>query len=128
VEEYRLKIPVWSAPSASHTISVEKEGENAVSSATVSAPPSVEPIMPSRIDIAQRELQFNFFKLLTPDRYAAATEAKLLRDGDDSLHPQAMWAEVFRRAVTENRLAEFWNAVASRTPAIKDQLNPFNPS
>src|SRR5207244_2086011 len=74
---------------------------------------------------AQRELLVHFFQLRTPQRYEAAFNAGLLRDGDDALDPQVMWAEVFRRAVEENKLADFWTAVAAHTPIMRQNPNPF---
>jgi len=41
------------------------------------------------------------------------------------LHPQAMWAEIFRRAVSEGKLKNFWDAVAKRTPSLLGRPNPF---
>lgn len=67
---------------------------------------------------AQRELLVNFFQLHTPQRYEAAFKAGLLRDGDDALDPQVMWAEVFRRAAEENKLSEFWSTIVAHTPAM----------
>jgi predicted phosphodiesterase len=74
---------------------------------------------------AERELLTYFFELPTPRRYEAAFNVGLLRDGDDALDPQAMWAEVFRRAGEENQLGNFWNAVADHTPSMKEKPNPF---
>jgi hypothetical protein len=82
--------------------------------------------MPTQTETAKRELLVHFFRLGTPDRYAAANEAGLLRDGDDALPPQTMWAEVFRRASEESEgLSKFWTAVASRTAILKNTPNPF---
>jgi hypothetical protein len=72
----------------------------------------------------QRELLVQFFRLKTPSRYEAAFKADLLRDGDDALDPQVMWAEVFRRAASENKHAEFWDAVAAHYPEMATH-NPF---
>jgi hypothetical protein len=74
---------------------------------------------------AKRELLVHFFQLRTPQRYEVAFKAGLLRDGDDALDPQSMWAEVFRRAETEKKLGTFWAAVAVHTPAIAQKPNPF---
>ena len=74
---------------------------------------------------AQRQLLVYFFQLRTPQRYEAAFKAGLLRDGDDALDPQVMWAEVFRRAEKENRLGAFWTAVAAHTPVMAKIPNPF---
>ena len=87
---------------------------------------SPEGSMPTKTESAQRDLLVRFFRLPTPDRYASANEAGLLRDGDDALQPQVMWAEVFRRAASEARgLANFWTAVASRDNELKGLPNPF---
>jgi hypothetical protein len=123
VDENRIKLPTWTRPAAVTTI-VESGPASAVGAELTAEPP-----MPSPTETAQRELLVYFFRLGTPDRYAAANEAKLLRDGDDSLTPQTMWAEVFRRATDEpNGLFNFWAAVASRTPTLKDMRNPFEES
>jgi len=74
---------------------------------------------------AQRELLVSFFQLRTPQRYEAAFKAGLLRDGDDALDPQVMWAEVFRRATEENKREAFWAAVAAHIPAMAQKQNPF---
>lgn len=74
---------------------------------------------------AQRQLLVHFFQLPTPLRYEAAFQVGLLRDGDDTLDPQVMWAEVFRRATEENKLGAFWNAVATHTPIMNETPNPF---
>jgi hypothetical protein len=80
----------------------------------------------TKTESAKRDLLVRFFRLPTPDRYASANEAGLLRDGDDSLQPQVMWAEVFRRATSEARgLVNFWAAVASRDNELKGLPNPF---
>jgi predicted phosphodiesterase len=123
VDVHRVKIVSWKGSAAEATVA-----PSAVSDlcSTISVKPSNEPSMPTRTETAQRELLVHFFQLKTPDRYAAANEAGLLRDGDDSLAPQAMWAEVFRRAIEEpSALAKFWTAVASRIPILKDVQNPF---
>ncbi|WP_395751681.1 metallophosphoesterase family protein [Prosthecobacter sp.] len=77
---------------------------------------------------AMRELVVNFFQLSTPLRYQAAFNAGLLRDGDDALDPQVMWAEVFQRATNENSCSIFWEKVAEHSPTIKDKQNPFTHS
>jgi hypothetical protein len=127
VEEHRIKIAPWTPPSARVTIPLAASSASDMSSATANLEPHAEPAMPTPAETAQRELLVNFFRMRTPDRYAAANEAGLLRDGDDALQPQAMWAEVFRRAADEQgRLAKFWAAVASRTPMLSDIPNPFS--
>jgi hypothetical protein len=126
IEEYRLKLPGWK-PVATSKIPVASSPNSELSSTAVSAMPFTEPFMPATTDAAKHDLLVHFFRLVTPDRYAAANEAGLLRDGDDALQPQAMWAEVFRRATDEpDGLAKFWTAVASRTPTLKDVANPFD--
>ena len=74
---------------------------------------------------AKRELHVYFFQLPTPRRYETAFTAGLLRDGDDSLDPQVMWSEVFRRAEVEKKLEIFWDAIATHKPMMKDIPNPF---
>jgi calcineurin-like phosphoesterase family protein len=120
VDEHSINIPAFRSVSSEATISV------AAFAAPVKTEPTSEPPMPTPREIAQRELLVQFFRLGTPDRYAAANEAGLLRDGDDTLAPQTMWAEVFRRAVeTSEGLSRFWAAVASRNPALREVPNPF---
>ena len=80
---------------------------------------------PDAREIAQRELLVHFFRLGTPMRFAAAVEADLVRDGDDTKDPREMWAEVFQRAVVEERLALFWVAVAKRSKELYGRPNPF---
>jgi predicted MPP superfamily phosphohydrolase len=123
VEQHQVAIPVWKVPVQEPTISITPDGESEVSSPTRTG---AMPAMPTPKENAQRELLVNFFRLGTPDRYAAANEAGLLQDGDDALPPQIMWAEVFRRAVQDaQKLTRFWSAVASRTPKLRDTPNPF---
>ncbi len=129
VEEHRLQIPVCTALSVVNSVT-ETPKVVAVDSrpelCSSAEDQSSELSMPNQTETAKRELLVHFFRLRTPDRYAAANEAGLLRDGDDALPPQAMWAEVFRRAVDEPEgLKKFWTAVASRTQALKDVPNPF---
>ncbi|WP_263417856.1 metallophosphoesterase family protein [Terriglobus albidus] len=89
-------------------------------------PEPTEDTMPTNIDSAKRDLIVHFFKLPTPDRYASANEAGLLRDGDDALQPQVMWSQVFQRATEEpNGLAKFWTAVAVRDAELQGSPNPF---
>jgi len=75
---------------------------------------------------AKRDLLVYFFQLRTPQRYEAAFKVGLLRDGDDALNPQVMWAEVFRRAEEEKKLGDFWAAVAAHTPVMAHIPNPFS--
>jgi predicted MPP superfamily phosphohydrolase len=79
----------------------------------------------SENEVAQRELLVHFFRLGTPLRFLAATEANLIRDGDDTMEPRVMWAQVFRRAVDEGKLADFWSAVAKHSTELRDRQNPF---
>jgi 3',5'-cyclic AMP phosphodiesterase CpdA len=121
-DEHRLKVALWTPP-VPQTLVVRVASPTPCS--TVNEPLD-EAAMPTSTDNAQRELLVHFFRLGTPDRYAAAGEAGLLRDGDDSMQPQAMWAEVFRRATIEPEgLAKFWYAVASRASELKGSKNPF---
>lgn len=127
VDEHKLQLPQWTLPAATNKIEVALSPASALSSTVINAMPSVERQMPTPAESAQRELLVHFFRLGTPDRYAAANEAGLLRDGDDALPPQVMWAEVFRRAGDEPKgLAKFWTAVASRTAALRGAPNPFD--
>ncbi len=101
---------------------------NAIASITLSPAatmPSAETQTRMRSTDGKRDLRVHFFQLPTPRRYEAAFTAGLLRDGDDSLDPQVMWAEVFRRADEEKKLEEFWEAVAAHTPVMKKNSNPF---
>ena len=93
-----------------------------------SGPPMTtpQPHSEEHVEGARRQLLVHFFRLGTPLRFAAAGEAGLVRDGDDSLHPQVMWAQVFRRAEEEQRLGRFWTAVARHSPALSELRNPFD--
>jgi len=123
VEEHRIELPKLKAMTS--TISVASNAVPALDSGVVIAMPAPEPNAPSPAEVAQRELLTFFFQLRTPHRYEAAFKAQLLKDGDDALDPQIMWAEVFRRASDERKFAAFWTAVAAHTPAMKDRTNPF---
>lgn len=123
VDEHRLALDPWTAPISEVKIVECSPAPEVCSTVDVK---SAELSMPTQTDTAKRELLVHFFRLGTPDRYAAANEAGLLRDGDDALPPQTMWAEVFRRASEESHgLSKFWTAVASRTAALKNTPNPF---
>ena len=126
VDEHHLQLPKWTPPAPTVKIPAVSPGVSEVCLASVKVMPAAEPPAPTPAETAQHELLVHFFRLATPDRYAAANEAELLRDGDDALHPQSMWAEVFRRALEEKRLAKFWTAVAARTPALEKTPNPFD--
>jgi len=121
-EEHRLRIPIRPRkPVVTLAADHVSAGDNESSDQ-----PIVEAAMSTKVETAKRELLVHFFRLKTPDRYAAANEAGLLRDGDDSLQPQTMWAEVFKRATDEAEgLVKFWNAVASRDNEIRELPNPF---
>jgi len=126
VVEHRLPLGPWTPPPETAKIRVAPGANRELLSEVATPMPSTEAAMSISTETAQRDLLVHFFRLRTPDRYAAANEAGLLRDGDDTLQPQAMWAEVFQRAVSEPRaLARFWAAVASRAPELKDIPNPF---
>ena len=123
VDEHRLSVGAWTQPTAATKIVECSPAPELCSTVDVKV---AEPTMPTQTETAKRELLVYFFRLGTPDRYSAANEAGLLRDGDDALPPQAMWAEVFRRATEETQgLVKFWTAVASRTQALKGSPNPF---
>ena len=126
VEEHRIRLPDWTQPVGPTRIVVQSGTESDGTQANTNLMPPAEPSTPTWAETAQRELLVHFFRLRAPDRYAAAYQAGLLRDGDDELDPQTMWAEVFRRAVAEEgRLAPFWDAVASKSAEIRDTPNPF---
>ena len=89
--------------------------------------PFPESPMPTPRDTAQRELLVHFFRLRTPDRYAAANDAGLLRDGDDGQPPDDVGGGFSPCDGRADGPARFWTAVASRTPMLKDTPNPFVP-
>lgn len=125
-EEHRLGLKHWTPEAEAVKIQVASGAGPALSSKESSEMPAADAVMSTSTETAQRDLLVYFFRLRTPERYAAANEAGLLRDGDDTLQPQAMWAEVFRRAIAERQaLTKFWDAVASRTPELKEVSNPF---
>ena len=126
VEEARIDLPSNSPPTLVPTISVAPAPAYEVCSDPKATMTAVEPKAPSPTETAQRQLLVYFFQLRTPQRYEAAFKAALLRDGDDALDPQVMWADVFRRAHDENKLSNFWTAVAAHIPAMKDKPNPFD--
>jgi len=120
VFERRLGLPPWTPPASPPQGAVlDSKAAVLTSTAEMTALADI-----SAMD-AQRRLLVSFFQLRTPQRYEAAFKAGLLRDGDDVLDPQVMWAKVFRRATNENKLAAFWAAVAAHTPAMADLPNPF---
>jgi hypothetical protein len=120
VNEYRIPLPEWTRQTEALIIPDEtpKAGPSA-SDVTTDQKENVE------ID-PRRELIVYFFRLDSPGRYEVAHEADLLRDGDDQIHPQAMWAEVFKRAVDEAKLNVFWSAVSARVPELREKTNPFS--
>lgn len=119
VDEHRIPLPDAQAGGSIGT-QIFSNFHGVTTPVSPQAMPSAE-----HVQGARRELLVHFFRLGTPLRFAAAAEAGLIRDGDDSLHPQAMWAEVFRRAENENVLALFWSAVARHSPALRSLQNPF---
>jgi hypothetical protein len=64
-------------------------------------------------DRTQR-LTFRFLTLSTLERYEIALKLALLREGDDSLPPNTLFREVFRRAVDARLLAELWDETELR--------------
>ena len=132
VFERRLDL-VPRPPAAARALVTEPAGSNSVLNSSLDMPTAnTNNVNTAAIDVAdaRRQLRVNFFQLRTPLRYEAAFKAGLLRDGDDALDPQVMWAEVFRRAEEENRLAAFWAAVAAHTPTMTETPNlfPTNPN
>jgi hypothetical protein len=126
VDEHFLSLPIWAKLKGDQTVR-DGGGQTTplTSISTGTTMPSPDSTTPSPNEIAQRELLVHFFRLGAPLRYTTASEAGLLRDGDDTLPPQTMWAEVFRRAAAEHLLAKFWNAVAQKSPDLRDRKNPF---
>jgi predicted MPP superfamily phosphohydrolase len=125
VDEHLIQLPAWTPTSREAAVVSTAKKDDKSSVSTEPAMPTAESSTPSSMELAQRELLVHFFRLGSPLRYTTAYEAGLLRDGDDSLPPQTMWAEVFRRASAEQALEKFWDAVAARTPELKDKQNPF---
>jgi calcineurin-like phosphoesterase family protein len=72
-----------------------------------------------------RDLVVNFFSLPTPKRYKVVSDVGLIRDGDDSLDPQTMWAEIFKRSEVELKMADLWDAIASNSTPMIQEKNPF---
>jgi predicted phosphodiesterase len=122
--ERRIAVPPWDALSVVSETMVANTAEIVLNSGATMAP-NGQNIANAQASDAQRELLVYFFQLRTPQRYEAAFNAGLLRDGDDALEPQSMWAEVFRRAAAEMKLNDFWTAVAAHTPAMAGKPNPF---
>jgi hypothetical protein len=125
VDEYRLELPPVQRPAATEAISIASTPVRELPLGGANVMSATEPKAPTPAETAQHELLVYFFQLRTPQRYEAAFKAALLRDGDDALDPQVMWAEVFRRAHDENKLSALWTAVAAHTPAMKGKPNPF---
>ncbi len=118
-----------------HRIALPVRGHNMVKSHihvpphTATAGPMTDPIPDQPVDRSafQRELVVHFFRLGIPLRYRAAEAAGLLKENDNFLEPQALWSEIFYRAVQENRLQHLWDAVALREPRLRNRPNPFQP-
>jgi hypothetical protein len=124
VFERCLAVPPWIAAAAQLDGADATAPKTVLNSATTMGDTEAQTANMPVMD-AQRELLVYFFQLRTPQRYEAAFKAGLLRDGDDALDPQVMWAEVFRRAAEENKLGAFWTAVAAHTPGMTQKPNPF---
>jgi predicted MPP superfamily phosphohydrolase len=125
VEEVRIELPPNRPQTPAPTISVASVSTHEVSSGSNAAMSEAAPKAPSPAETALHQLLVYFFQLHTPQRYQVAFKAALLRDGDDTMDPPAMWAEVFRRAKDEKKLSDFWAAVAVHTQALRDKPNPF---
>jgi hypothetical protein len=123
-DDYRIELPLLKKD-ATPEISVATHTIPGVSLEEVITMQPAEPRTPTPVEIAQHELLVHFFQLLTPQRYQAAFRADLLRDGDDALDPQVMWAEVFRRAEVDKKLGKFWAAVSEYIPTMRAKPNPF---
>jgi predicted MPP superfamily phosphohydrolase len=122
--EHRIKVPAHRLPTVPQETALANKAYTMVASTgkMVSGEPKSSD---GQLVEAQRDLLVHFFQLRTPQRYEAAFKAGLLRDGDDALEPQAMWAEVFRRAADEAKLGDFWAAIAAHTPVLTGKPNPF---
>ncbi len=121
--ECRFNVAPWNPDYVDTAITLNTAAPVILSGAKLMTSVDTQSGMP--IADAKRELRVYFFRLPTPRRYEAAFNAGLLRDGDDSLDPQVMWAEVFRRAEAEEKLGAFWDGVAAHTPEMKEKPNPF---
>jgi predicted MPP superfamily phosphohydrolase len=124
VFERRLVVPPQTPPTAQPETSPATTPKTMLISPKT-MPATEAPTANMQATDAERQLLVYFFQLRTPQRYEAAFNAGLLRDGDDALDPQVMWAEVFRRAKEENKLDVFWTAVAAHTPEMAKIPNPF---
>lgn len=124
-EEAYIELPQKQEPTTAAKISIATATTNKIASDPNVGTATLESHAPSPSETAQHELLVHFFQLATPLRYKTAFGADLLRDGDDTLDPQVMWAEVFRRATEENKLNDLWTAVAAHVPAIEHKPSPF---
>ena len=122
--ERHLPVQPWTPPAAQVETAPAATPPLIIDSAATMPPPEAQTANMSATD-AKRELLVHFFQLRTPQRYEAAFKAGLLRDGDDALDPQVMWAEVFRRAEAEKKFGAFWTAIAAHTPVMMQNPNPF---
>lgn len=124
VDEHRLRLEPWVFPTTPAAKEVATAAAGELPLIAIMTPP--ESLTPTPDEVAQRELLVQFFRLGTPLRFAAAVEACLVRDGDDTINPRAMWEQVFQRAIDEQRLAIFWNATAKHSAALQGRNNPFS--
>jgi DNA repair exonuclease SbcCD nuclease subunit len=74
---------------------------------------------------ARRKLIIHFFDLGPLGRYEAAMTAGVWDNSDENLQGQALWARVFERAETMNKLAALWDAVAAKDETMSETTNPF---
>lgn len=124
VDEHRLRLAPWMSQAAPAAKEVATAAAGELPLITIMAPP--EPLTPTPAEVAQRELLVQFFRLGTPLRFAAAIDAGLVRDGDDTMDPRVMWEQVFQRAIDEQRLEAFWIATAKHSSALRGRNNPFS--
>lgn len=74
---------------------------------------------------ARRKLIVHFFRLGVVGRLNAAIEAGVWEDSYDAFTGQAKWMRVFEKAEQTEKIANLWDAVASRDVTLTGQDNPF---
>lgn len=91
-----------------------------------SAPPPL-PTVDTQVSLAPdhaRRLTFRFLSLPSLVRYEIAVKLGLLKEEDHALSRDALFLEVFKRAVQAGRLAELWDETEQRYKDPADH-NPF---
>ncbi len=131
ISEFTLDLPAFTAVQASQVHAAPEPTDNVEVGPVAPMVPgttggSTMPTSQDSNEERMRSLVVRFFMLATPSRYRVVVEVGLLEDGDDSLDPQKLWAEIFRRAEEKGTLDALWDAVAAASnPPIKHK-NPFN--